>query len=70
MISASLVSILLLVACVFVHYEMLSVLKGYLGRMAIIPRRAKLLFVIFGAMLSHFLQITLFAAHTSTALPK
>jgi hypothetical protein len=51
-----------LLICTLIHYEILSVLKTSLGRTAIIPRRAKLLFVIFGAMFSHLLQITLFGA--------
>jgi hypothetical protein len=62
MINASFVSLVLLVACTLIHYEILRFLKTSLGRTALIPRQAKLLFVIFGAMLSHFLQITLFAA--------
>ena len=62
MITASPVSFALLVVCTLIHYEILSVLKTSLNKTEIIPRRAKLLFVIFGAMFSHFLQITLFAA--------
>jgi hypothetical protein len=61
-INASLASLVLLIACALIHYEILSVLKMALGKMTVIPRRAKLLFVIFGAMFSHLLQISLFAA--------
>ena len=62
MINAGFASFVLLVVCALVHYEMLSLLKVSLGRMAIIPRRAKLFFVILGAMFSHLLQIALFAS--------
>jgi len=61
MINSGFASLVLLVVCTLIHYESLSVLKTSLGRTAIIPRRAKLLFVIFGATFSHLLQITLFA---------
>jgi len=61
MINSGFASLVLLVVCALIHYESLSVLKTSLGRTAIIPRRAKLLFVIFGATFSHLLQITLFA---------
>ncbi len=62
MIRAGLISTLLVVACTFIHFEVLSVLKSSLGRMTTIPSRARLLFVILAAMFSHLLQITLFGA--------
>jgi hypothetical protein len=60
-INASIASLLLLISCALIHYEVLSILKISLGKMTFISRRAKLLFVIFGAMFSHLLQISLFA---------
>lgn len=60
--NAVLISMALLVACTLVHYEILSFMKGRLVRIAVIPRKAKLLVAIFGAMGSHALHIVLFAA--------
>lgn len=62
MTSAVLFSFLLLMVCVFIHYEVLKLLKRGLDRAAFIPRRAKLLVVIFGAMFSHLLHIACFGA--------
>jgi len=62
MFNAGLISVVLLVLCTLIHYEMLSGVKTLLGKITIIPRRAKLLVVIFGTMFSHFFQIALFAS--------
>ena len=61
-INAAIASLSLLVTCVLIHYEFLSALKVLLRRMTMIPRRAKMLFVFLGAIISHILQIGLFAA--------
>lgn len=51
----------LIVGCTLIHYETLSRLKTCLGRIVVIPHRAKIIVVILAAMFSHFLQIMLFA---------
>jgi hypothetical protein len=62
MINAAFASIFLLVICAIIHYEILGALRGSLGRLTGIPRRATLLLVVLCAMISHLIQITLFAS--------
>lgn len=52
--------ILLLIMTTIIHYEMLRTLNSRLPQLAI-PRRNKLLVVIFGAFLAHAVEIFLYA---------
>jgi hypothetical protein len=52
--------ILLLIMTTLIHYEMLRTLNSRLPRLAI-PRRNKLLVVIFGAFFAHAVEILLYA---------
>ena len=61
MIPAIVLSALLAGVCTLLHYECLKLLNDYLPRAAIIKNRAKVLAALGGAMISHLLQITLFA---------
>ena len=61
MINAGLICFLLIVVCSLIHYEALSAMKTFLGRITFVPRRAKILVVILGAMCSHLMQILVFA---------
>lgn len=62
MANAAIVSIALMLISTLIHYEALSLLKAGLGKVRIVPQRAKVLVVVLGAMASHFLQVLVFAA--------
>jgi hypothetical protein len=52
--------LLLVMATIFIHYEVLRKLNAGLPRVAV-PQRAKLMVVIFGAFLAHAAEILLYA---------
>ncbi len=56
------VIIVLIFLCAAVHYEALQLCNAVLPRMRLHDRRIKVLMAIGGALVSHFLQIILFAA--------
>lgn len=58
---AVLFSLILAAASALLHFECLKLLNGLLPRVRIIERRAKVLAGFAGAMISHWLQIMLFA---------
>ena len=62
MIPAIALSLILSAASTLLHYECLKLLNDFLPRASIIENRAKVLAALGGAMISHLLQITLFAA--------
>lgn len=62
MLNTGLLCVGLIVSSTLIHYETLSKLKSNLGKIVFIPHRAKVMVVILSAMLSHFLQIVLFAS--------
>lgn len=49
------------VVSTYLHYEVLSHLNDYLPRNSWIPRRAKVLGAVLGALMSHALQVAIFA---------
>lgn len=59
---AALFCLVLTAASALLHYECLKLLNDRLPRMRIIQRRAKVLAALAGAMVSHLMQIMLFAA--------
>lgn len=59
--AVALLSIVLVAICVLLHYESLKSLNSLLPRVQAIPKRAKVLVALLGAMTSHLVQITLFA---------
>ena len=61
MLQIGLLCITIIVSCTLIHYEILSTLKTNLGKIDFVPHRAKIILVILCAMLSHFLQIFLYA---------
>jgi hypothetical protein len=61
MITAGFFSLLLILSSAFVHYEALGLLNTRLPGMTLIPRRAKVLAALLGAMVSHCCHICLFA---------
>ena len=62
MLSALVLSLLLVSTCALAHYEMLKWLNDHLARTRVVESRAKVLVALGGAMASHLLQIALFAA--------
>jgi len=61
MATAAFLSLVLIVLSAVTHYEILGMLNGSLSRLSIVPRRARVLLAILGAMGSHLIQITIFA---------
>ncbi len=61
MLNTAILCIVLIIASTLIHYETLSNVRSRLGKMVLIPHRAKIMVVILIAMVSHFLQIILFA---------
>ncbi len=61
MLAAVILSLFLTGASTLLHYECLKLLNEFLPRVAIIENRAKVLASMGGAMVSHLLQIMLFA---------
>lgn len=61
MIAAIILSLFLVSTCTILHYECLKLLNLLLPRTELIENRAKVLAVLGGALVSHMLQITLFA---------
>jgi hypothetical protein len=59
---ATLFSLVLAAASALLHFESLSLLNDFLPRAKLVERRAKVLAALAGAMISHLLQIMLFAA--------
>ena len=62
MFAAIILSLWLSGTSTLLHYECLKLLSEFLPRAAMIENRAKVLAAMAGAMVSHLLQITLFAA--------
>jgi hypothetical protein len=58
---ATLLSLVLTAASALLHYECLKLLNDHLPRTRMIERRAKVVAALGGAMISHLLQIMLFA---------
>jgi hypothetical protein len=58
---AAALSLVLVLLSAFAHYEVLRRLNDVLPRVAFVPRRAKVLAVMLGAMFSHGCHIALFA---------
>jgi hypothetical protein len=56
------ITLLLVGACTFLHYEALSLCNALLPRARFLPPRTKVLAAMGAAMVSHVLQIALFAA--------
>jgi hypothetical protein len=61
MIIAGLFSLLLILCCAFIHYEILGLLNTSLSHLTLIPRRAKVLAALLCATVSHCCHICLFA---------
>ncbi len=61
MLPSLVLSVGLITLCVLVHYEALRHMNDALPRVALTNQRQKVLLAIFGALGSHFAQITLFA---------
>jgi hypothetical protein len=61
---ASLVSLVLAIACVLVHYEAFRAVaySARTARQAGFPSRGRLLLVIFGALASHTVEITIYGS--------
>ena len=57
---ASIVCLVLIVACVVLHYETLRMMNDRLGNTAVISGQAKVMAVMVGALISHLLQIGIF----------
>lgn len=57
----ALIAIVLVLLCGIIHYEILWRLTGLLPRLRVLPKRAGVLVAVLGAMVSHLLQILLFA---------
>lgn len=62
MIPAVILSLVLSSASALIHFECLKLLSDFLPRATLIETRAKVLAALSGAMVSHLLQIVLFAA--------
>lgn len=62
MIPAIILSFLLGSTSTLIHFECLKLLSDFLPRATLIETRAKVLAALTGAMVSHLLQIVLFAA--------
>ena len=58
---AVIISVSVVLLSTFLRYEVLSRLNRYLPGNTWIPRRAKVLGAVFGAMVSHSLQVAIFA---------
>ncbi len=61
MIPAVILSLVLSSASALIHFECLKLLSDFLPRATLIETRAKVLAALSGAMVSHLLQIVLFA---------
>jgi hypothetical protein len=61
LLTASL-TLLLVAACVFVHYEALQACNAWLPRLHVVPPRARVLVAFAAAMASHLVHVLLFAA--------
>jgi hypothetical protein len=61
MLFAVMVCVLLVVFSTYLHYEALSNLNQLLPRITLVPRRAKVLAAVLGAMLSHASHVSIFA---------
>jgi hypothetical protein len=61
MLLALLFSTVLVMACVFIHYEVLRFASGLLGRLTI-PLRPRLLVVMAAVFMAHALEIWMYAA--------
>lgn len=62
MLLALIITVSVVVISTYLHYEVLSRLNARLPHSRWIPRRAKVLGAVFGAMFSHGMQVALFAA--------
>ncbi|GMU42730.1 MAG: two pore domain potassium channel family protein [Xanthomonadales bacterium] len=61
-------TLLVIVACVLLHYEGLTLLQQRIGHLHLGPRRLRVLFGIVGVLLMHAVEIVLFAAGYSSVL--
>jgi hypothetical protein len=61
MFAAACFSLILLTACILIHYEVLRTLNDRLPGASWLPTRMRVVAALFGAMASHFGQITIFA---------
>jgi len=61
MFAAAFFSLILLTACILIHYEVLRTLNDRLPGANWLPTRMRVVAALFGAMASHFGQIAIFA---------
>ena len=61
MSAAAFFSLILLTACILIHYEVLRTLNDRLPAASWLPVRMRVVAALFGAMASHFGQIAIFA---------
>jgi hypothetical protein len=61
MFAAACFSLILLTACILIHYEVLRTLNDRLPGASWLPTRMRVVAALFGAMASHFGQIAIFA---------
>ena len=55
------ISIALVLACILCHYEALRAVNDFVPRVMLVPKRARILVAIGGAVVSHVFQVVLFA---------
>lgn len=60
MLTAAIITVVLMIACVLIHYEGLRAVSRAMPAMKVPPRR-RLQLIIGAALLAHLLEITLFA---------
>lgn len=65
---AVVLTVLVIVACVLLHYEGLTLLQERIGHLHLGPRRLRVLFGIVGVLLMHAVEILLFAGGYALAL--
>jgi hypothetical protein len=61
MLPSLLLCLFLVATSVILHYETLRLLNDHLGKIAIVSTRARVLAAMVGALVSHLLQIAVFA---------
>lgn len=61
MLAAITLSLVLLIACVLLHFEVLQLVDRHLPKLKWMPTRVRVVVALFGAVISHLLQVVLFA---------
>lgn len=60
MLTALVISLILLISCVMLHFEVLQTMDRYLPCVTWMPARMRVVAALFGAVASHLLQIALY----------